>query len=198
MRIPLLMLALLLAGCAQAPDETTRAAFAPDESNGAAPPEVEPPSGPANASAAGPVVLEYDDRVTSAVSQAGGICSAECVNAAYFRFTPDANLTAVLAELRWEGPMDLDLSIGAADSGLYLKEGEVKQGTRKTYSDKDGTPGAPDVLVRILIDDPTEFLDAVEWRASIQGKAAADVAFELRISLFPGEPPAEDYSAFTP
>lgn len=144
--------------------------------------------------------------------QSGELDRAEQISVA---FTPE--VTAVLAELRWDaGAQDLDLWVHAnvdpCDPRLYGKEvGNWTLCTLRTdvldqpgfgeFADRDGSVGSPDLYGRVLVDRARMapvlelcgegcHLSAVPWG----GDPYAAVGWELHVTVFYGPVP-EGYSA---
>lgn len=119
---------------------------------------------------------------------------------------------AIVAELRWEGTADLDLALLApgfcedpatpvpfADLvcvGSFFLTGDKEHayGTDRTSPAVQEAQQAVRVDASTIAEESCED-DACEWTAHVNPNAAVDTAFQLRVSVFPDEAPAEGYSA---
>jgi hypothetical protein len=96
-----------------------------------------------------------------------------------YAFAVAANVTLLLAEIRWDDPVqDLDLALASPSAG---GAGRVQN---FDHAASGGSPGSPDSPHSLEVDVP----ETGEWRASAFGNgAAAAVEYRLALTLFHGE-----------
>lgn len=152
------ILLLVLSGCAGTPASTSSPTSGPQPATGAAMPQVLRDQGTLTAGVGAGLSLTLG---------AGGVAPSV-----------KANVTLMLIELRWAGPVDLDLCIQSPSSENTAGVGECED------LGDGGMPGLPDSPVQVAIPAPEQGA----WTISPYADgAAAETEYELAVTLFRGE-----------
>lgn len=196
----LLVLPLVLAGCA-APAATVAPQSAPADA--AAPPPDAAEVAPGVFARTGAYDATLDASVGAPVPCVdvtclhAQVCVDACVNGVRQELSPAKAAVALLVELRWEGPLDLDLRAYPDSAALFVTTEGPHLPERAHFVDEDGAPGAPDGVARVLVEDASLFPAGEPWAAVVTAKgAAAQVSFSLRVTEFFGGAPPEGWTAF--
>ncbi len=167
------ILGLLLAGCADEPDDE----------------ETDPgtPTTPGPAQPLPPQVFNG----TGTITIAGGVGVTLTQGAEPISFTVDENATVLYAELTWDSDQfDLDLCLSSPDAGSVAGERNCDTVV------EGGTPGAPDKPLAIALPAPT----SGAWEATpVPNAVTADTTYHIAVTVFyAGTDVPDGYTALPP
>lgn len=156
----------------------------------------------------GPIVHELDETFTAEAANLGADFADRSIEA-----TVPADAEAIVAEVRWEGTADLDLSLwsprfceegpepdpftGFACTSTFYATGEADH----AYGTDRASPAIQDGRLEVRVDSSTIQQEGCQrppcpWKAHVNPNAAVDTDFQLRLSVFPDQAPEDGYSAF--